>query len=44
MSPRIKAHVSLSHIQIGHSYDFRLYFPHEFLMNFINIYIYTTTK
>ena len=34
-SPPIKSHVSLSDIKRRHGYDFLLYFPHEFLMNFI---------
>ena len=36
--PPIKAHVSLSHIKARHGYDFPLYFPHEFLMNYKYMY------
>ena len=30
----IRADVSSSHIKTHHGYDFLLYFPYEFLMNF----------
>ena len=33
-SPPIKSHVSLSHIKTRYGYDFPLYFPHEFFMDF----------
>ena len=35
----IKSRVSVSHAQMRHGYDFLLYFPYEFLTNFISRFI-----